>query len=192
MRANDAEQSEVEVSRAFLTATWQVSLFLGIVTLVIGVIVAIHPTQSLNVISVLIGILLIISGVFHLVRVFDARENHRVWLGIAGILLVVIGVVLIRHLDLTRALIGLLVGLTWIVQGIAALIAGFGGSAREGRGWWIFFGIFSLIAGIVVVAVPDTSITVLAVLIGIYFSVIGVLMIISAFVYRHRVKQALG
>jgi len=38
----------------------------------------------LNVIAVLIGVLLVISGIFNLVRVFDRSEPHRVWLGIAG------------------------------------------------------------------------------------------------------------
>jgi uncharacterized membrane protein HdeD (DUF308 family) len=56
--------------------------------------------------------------------VFDPGELHRVWLGIAGPLFIVLGVVLIRHLHLTRALIGLLIGITWIVQGLAALIGG--------------------------------------------------------------------
>jgi uncharacterized membrane protein HdeD (DUF308 family) len=78
----------------------------------------------LNVLAVLLGVLMILSGIFHLIRVFDPGEPHRVWLGIAGLLFLVLGVVLIRHLHLTRALIGLLIGITWIVQGLAALIGG--------------------------------------------------------------------
>ena len=127
--------------------SWQISLFVGIVTLILGIIVAAHPTGSLNVIAVLLGILLIISGLFNLIRVFDSAEPHRVWLGFAGLLFIVAGVILIRHLDLTRALIGLFIGITWIVQGVAALIAGIGGGSREGRGWWIAFGVISIIAG---------------------------------------------
>jgi membrane-bound ClpP family serine protease len=94
--------------------------------------------------------------------VFDRSETHRVWLGIAGLLLVVIGVLLIRHLDLTVALVGLVIGITWIVQGLAELVDAFSGGPGERRGWWIFFGLISLVAGIVVVAVPTTSVTVLA------------------------------
>ncbi len=67
-----------------------------------------------------VGALTILSGIFHLVRVFDPAEPHRVWLGIAGLLFIVIGVVLIRHLHLTGSLIGLVTGITWIVQGLAA------------------------------------------------------------------------
>ena len=107
--------------------------FLGVVTLILGVIVSFHPSGSLNVIAVLLGILMIISGIFHLIRVFDNSEPHRVWLGIAGLLFIVIGVVLIRHLHLTIGIIGLIIGIVWIVQGLVSLIAGLSGGAREGR-----------------------------------------------------------
>src|SRR6266568_5022183 len=141
------------------TAAWQSTLLIGVLTLILGIIVSIKPSGSLNVIAVLVGILVIISGIFQLIRVFDKAEQHRVWLGISAFLFIVIGVVLIRHLNMTVALFGLLVGLTWIVQGIAALIGAFSGS-REGAVWWGIFGAISLIAGIVVVANPSTSITV--------------------------------
>jgi uncharacterized membrane protein HdeD (DUF308 family) len=169
-------------------ATWQATLVAGVLTLILGIVVSLQPSGSLNVIAVLVGILAIISGIFHLVRVFDREEQHRVWLGISGFLYVVVGVVLIRHLSLTVALFGLLVGITWIVQGIAALIGAFSGS-REGAVWWGIFGAISLIAGIVVVANPSTSITVLAVLVGIWFIVMGLFEIVGAFIIRRAVSS---
>jgi uncharacterized membrane protein HdeD (DUF308 family) len=175
---------------ALLAGTWQATLFLGAVTLILGLIVAIHPTGSLNVIAVLLGILMIISGLFHLIRVFDPKELHRVWLGIAGLLFIVIGVILIRHLHLTRAIIGLIIGITWIIQGLTALIAGISGGAREGRAWWIAFGVISLIAGIVVAVTPTSSLDVLAVLLGIWFIIMGILEIIGGFMLRHALRVA--
>ena len=184
-------EPEEEQAPAFIAATtWQATLFLGIATAILGLIVAFRPSTSLNVIAVLFGILMIISGIFHLIRVFDPAELHRVWLGIAGLLFIVIGVLLIRHLRLTVAIIGLVVGLTWIVQGLSSLIGGIAGGSREGRGWWIFFGIVSLIAGIVVVSSPVTSVTVLATLLGIWFIVMGVFEIIGAFIIRRAVSTA--
>ncbi len=173
-----------------VAATWQATLFLGVVTLILGLIVSFNPTGSLNVIAVLLGVLMIVSGIFHLIRVFDSAEPHRVWLGIAGLLFIVIGVVLIRHLHLTRAAIGLIIGIVWIVQGLVQLIAGFSGGSRQGRGWWIFFGLVSLIAGIVVVSTPASSVTVLAVLVGIWFAVMGVFEIIGAFLLRRAASKA--
>ena len=131
------EYDSAAAQTQMVTGAWQAGLFLGVVTLVLGLIVALHPSGSLNVIAVLLGILMILSGLFHLIRVFDPREPHRVWLGIAGLLFIVIGVILIRHLHLTRAIIGLVIGITWIVQGVTALIGGIAGGVREGRAWWI-------------------------------------------------------
>jgi uncharacterized membrane protein HdeD (DUF308 family) len=173
---------------AFLAASmWQTTLFLGVVTVILGLIVSFRPSGSLAVIAVLLGILMIISGIFHLIRVFDASEQHRVWLGIAGLLYIVIGVLLIRHLNLTVAVIGLVVGITWIVSGLSALLGGAAGS-REGRGWWIFFGIVSLIAGIVVIADPISSVTTLATLLGIWFVIIGIFQVIGAFIIRRAIS----
>ena len=172
------------------SGAWQTALFLGVVTLILGLIVSLHPSSSLNVIAVLLGVLMIISGLFHLTRVLDTAERHRVWLGIAGLLFITLGVVLIRHLHLTLAIVGLLIGLTWICQGVSALIASLSGSLREGRGWWIFFGLVSLIAGIVVISSPVSSLTVLAVLTGTWFVVMGLFEIGGAFILRHAARRS--
>jgi uncharacterized membrane protein HdeD (DUF308 family) len=187
------EESGPQLPPAFAASTgWQAMVFVGIVTVILGLIISLHPSGSLNVIAVLIGVLLVISGIFNLVRVFDRSEPHRVWPGIAGLLLVVIGVVLIRHLNLTVALVGLVIGITWIVQGLAALVTGFSGGPGERRGWWVFFGLISLIAGIVVVAVPTTSVTVLAVLVGVWFIVTGLMQIVGGFMQRHAGSKSQG
>jgi uncharacterized membrane protein HdeD (DUF308 family) len=171
-----------------LAASWQATLLLGVLTLILGIIVSFKPTTSLNVIAVLLGILMILSGIFHLIRVLDPQEPHRVWLGIAGLMFIVVGVVLIRHLHLTLSLIGLIIGITWIVQGLAALIGGIAGGVREGRVWWITFGLVSLIAGVVVAVTPESSLTVLAVLLGIWFIIMGIFEIIGALMLRRELR----
>ena len=174
---------------AMMAGTGLAGIVLGALTLILGIVVAFHPTGSLNVIAVLLGIMMLLSGLFHLIRVLDPRERNRVWLGITGLLFIVIGVILIRHLHLTRALIGLVIGITWVVQGLTAFIGGIAGGAREGRAWWIFFGALSLIAGIVVVAAPTSSLNVLAVLFGIWFIVMGIMQMIGAFLLRHSLRE---
>jgi uncharacterized membrane protein HdeD (DUF308 family) len=181
---SDAQPS----SRSLLAASWQATVILGALTLILGVVVSFHPSGSLNVLAVLLGILMILSGIFHLIRVFDPQELHRVWLGIAGLMFIVVGVILIRHLHLTRAVIGLIIGITWIVQGLAALIGGISSDAREGRAWWIAFGVISLIAGIVVAATPASSLNVLAVLLGIWFIIMGIFEIIGGLMLRRELR----
>lgn len=184
MRTDEDRTSFLAVARA-----WQVTLIIGLVTLALGIVVTFHPSGSLNVIAVLLGITLLITGIFHLVRAFTGDEGRRIWAGIAGLLLIVVGVVLIRHLHVTVALIGLLVGISWIAQGVSALAIGLSRDAAEGQGWWIFFGIVSLIGGIVVAASPVTTLTAIAVLLGIWFIIQGLLMIVAALMIRRRINK---
>jgi len=168
---------------------WQGTLFVGVITLILGAIVCFNPTGSLKLVAVLVGIMMVLSGLFNLVRVFDADEPHRVWLGIAGLVWIVVGVIMIRDLNLTLSVIGLIVGLVWIVQGIAALIAGISGGSHEGRWFWIIFGLISLVAGIVLVSVPVKSLTALAVLLGLWFVVMGLVEVVGAFFLRSAMKK---
>jgi len=178
------DESGTDLPPGLAVATgWQGTLLVGVITFVLGLIVTLRPSTSLNVIAVLLGLLMVVSGLFNLFRVFGAGESHRVWHGIAGLLLVVIGVVLIRHLHLTVAFVGLIIGLSWIVEGVAALISAFTGE-REGRGWWIFFGIVTLIGGIVITAWPVESVTAIAVLIGIWFIILGLVEIVGGIMLR--------
>jgi uncharacterized membrane protein HdeD (DUF308 family) len=169
---------------------WQTTVIVGIATVILGLIVSFHPSAALNVIAVLLGLLMIVSGLYHLIRMFSSAESHRVWLGISGLLFIVLGVVLIRHLHLTVAIIGLVVGISWIVQGLSALAGGAAPGPRAGRGWWIVFGIISLIGGIVIIAVPVASVTALAVLVGIWFIVEGLAEIAGGLMLRHMISDA--
>ena len=191
MESSDYDDYDLASAPGVLIAqSWPATVIIGVVTLILGIIVTFHPGGSLNVVAVLLGILAILSGIFHLVRIFGRGESNRVWSGIVGLVFIVVGVVLIRHLHLTLALVGLYVGLVWIVQGVVALVAAFAGGAREGRGWWIFFGAISVIAGIVVVSTPVDSLTVLAVLLGIWFIVMGIIEIIGGLMIRRMARGA--
>ena len=75
-------------------------------------------------------------------------------------------------------------------HGVTALIVSFSGGSREARGWWIFFGIVSLIGGVVITAVPVESVTALAVLVGIWFIVQGLFEIAGAFMLRHEASKS--
>ena len=64
-----------------------------------------------------------------------------------------------------------------------------------GRGWQIFLGAISLLAGIVMIGSPFESLAILTLIVGIWLIVIGVFEIVSSFGIRsasNRVHQALA
>jgi uncharacterized membrane protein HdeD (DUF308 family) len=172
-----------------VTDSWQILALVGVITLIIGILVAAHPTTSLNVICVLFGIIVLIGGLAEVIRSFSAEEAHRALTAIVGVVMIVVGVILIRHLNLSRLLVALVVGVVFIIQGVVELMVGFSGESRRGR-WPILTGFVSLAAGIVVIAVPENSVKVLAILVGIWFIVLGLLELVSAFIIRRELKRA--
>jgi|HubBroStandDraft_3_1064219.scaffolds.fasta_scaffold09851_2 uncharacterized membrane protein HdeD (DUF308 family) len=170
---------------------WRTAFFLGLITLALGVVVIFRPTQSLNAIAVLLGVAMIISGIYHIARALDETEQDRVWRGIVGVLFILAGLVLIRHLHLSLALIALFIGFTWIIQGIASLMESFArGRRRAELGWSVFFGIVSLIAGIVVISAPITSLKALTLFMGAWFIVMGALEMLGSLAFRSVTRRS--
>jgi uncharacterized membrane protein HdeD (DUF308 family) len=185
-RSGDTRESEGLPGLPFSRG---VGLVLGIITIILGIIIAARPTQSLTVIAVLLGVVMMVSGVFHVVRAIGGREQERVWRGLSGVLFFMVGLALIRHINLSVALIGLFIGIAWVIQGVSALVESFApGREREETGWTVFFGIISLIAGIVVVAAPIASVTALTIFMGIWFIVMGIMEIIGSFVVGRALR----
>jgi uncharacterized membrane protein HdeD (DUF308 family) len=189
-RSGEASQPD---TAPWLVLGWKASFLIGVASVILGLIVAFHPTASLTVIAVLLGVLMIFSGVFHIVDAVEDDEQGRVWRVIAGVLFIVGGTVLIRHLHLTLALIGLVIGATWIIQGVLALVAGITvGRGRTGGWWALLFGVISLAAGIVVISTPVNSVTALAILMGIWFIVMGVFEMAGALIARRARPAGTG
>jgi len=106
------------------------------------------------------------------------------------VLFILAGLVLIRHLHLTIALIGLFIGFTWVIQGVTSLMEGLArGRAGGERGWTIFFGIISLIAGIVVISAPIASVAALTIFMGVWFIVMGFMEMLGSLVFRRAVAK---
>jgi len=110
---------------------------------------------------------------------------------IRGGLSLVLGVLAFRYLDQGYAiwLLAIWVGIGFIFQGVAATALAIGYQGLPGRGWHIFLGVISVIAGMVVLASPIDAIVVLAMVTGAWLVVIGVCQIVWAFQARNAVQR---
>jgi uncharacterized membrane protein HdeD (DUF308 family) len=76
------------------------------------------------------------------------------------------------------------IGVGFIFQGVAETSAAISFPRLPGRGWHIFAGITSVIAGIVVLASPFASIVVLTVVAGVWLVVMGFMQFVRSFQIR--------
>jgi uncharacterized membrane protein HdeD (DUF308 family) len=164
-------------------------LLLGLATLVLGLIVAAHPMHSLTVLAVLVGALMIVSGVFHVVRSLQATSDYRMWRAIGGVLFFLAGIFLLRHTQLTLSIIALFAGFAFIMAGIAALAEAISGDSLIARGWSVLFGLICLGAGIAAIVAPIDSLTTLAIVLGWSFVAIGILQLIGGVLTKLALRE---
>lgn len=171
---------------ALAKKTWQTILVTGLLAVVLGIIVLVWPGPSLLVAGILFGIYMVVSGIFQLVAAFThlPSTSFRVLSFISGVLSLIIGVFCFRDDITSIVLLGLFVGIAWLFRGIAVLFAALSEDTVPGRGWQVFYGLVSALAGVVLIVWPIGSMATLIWVVGIFLIVIGVMEIITAFGVR--------
>jgi uncharacterized membrane protein HdeD (DUF308 family) len=173
---------------------WGWVLFFGIVTVLAGLFALVWPGRTLQVIAVLFGIQLVVAGIFRFVTalaVDEASGGTRVLLALLGVLSFIVGLYALRNVLVTIAALALLLGIFWIVNGAVETFTALSDRGMQGRGWAIFMGLLSIVAGVVVLVYPGISLTTLAIVLGFWLIVFGVMEIVAAFRLR-SVGQAAG
>lgn len=171
-----------------LAREWPAVFVMGLITVALGIVVISWPQETLTVISVLVGLQILVYGIYRLVTAFSHDTTSPGWTGFVGILGIVVGIVVLRNPFETVAVLAVLLGVVWIIGGIIELIGSIADSGREHRWLGVFGGLLSIAAGIVVVAWPAPTVTVIAWISGLYLITFGLFLCVSAFQLRRLTK----
>jgi uncharacterized membrane protein HdeD (DUF308 family) len=172
---------------------WGWVLAYGVLTLLAGVIVLAWPSETLLVLAVLFGIQLIVSGIFRFVAALastDLTGGTRVMLALLGVLSIIIGLWAVRHVVITLVALVVFLGIFWVVNGLIEIFTAVAHREMPDRGWSILMGVLSIIAGLIVLAFPGLTLLGLAVILGIWLLVFGILEIMAAFRLRRLLDAA--
>lgn len=182
---------------SLLPHLWKSTLVSGILSLILGVLVLAWPRISVLVAAVAFGVYLLITGIAQVIFAFSLHVSagSRILLFISGAASLILAVLAFRHFgtdpQIAVLLLAVWIGIGFIFRGVATTISAISDPNLPGRAWAIFVGVISLLAGIVVLASPFTSIVILAIVAGVWFVVIGVFEIVSSFDIR-RASKTLG
>lgn len=180
---------------SLLPHLWKSALLSGILSIVLGVLVLAWPGISILVAAVAFGVYLLITGITQVVFAFSLHVSagSRILLFISGAASLILALLAFRHFGQGYAilLLAIWIGIGFIFRGVATTISAVSDPNLPGRGWNIFLGVLSLLAGIVVMASPFESIVTLTIVVGAWFVVIGVFEIISSFGIR-KASNTLG
>jgi uncharacterized membrane protein HdeD (DUF308 family) len=132
----------------------------------------------------LLGVYLLASGIAQAIAAFtvDVSGGSRVLLFLSGALSVALGVFAFHDFNNGAAvwLLATWIGVGFIFQGVAETVLAINHKELPERGWQIFMGVLSTVAGMVIIAWPISSIVVLAIVAGAWLVVIGTTQIVCA------------
>ncbi|WP_330458690.1 HdeD family acid-resistance protein [Streptomyces sp. NBC_00820] len=176
---------------ALSRAAWQVVLLTGIASLILGVLVLVWPGPSLLVAGILFGVYLVVSGVFQLISAFGTHKKTslRVLAFVSGGLSILLGLLCFRGPMQSILLLALWIGIGWLIRGITQTMAAVSDSSMPGRGWQIFLGVVTFIAGIVLIDSPFESVAVLTLVTGWWLIAVGIVEIVTSLQIRSRARK---
>jgi uncharacterized membrane protein HdeD (DUF308 family) len=170
---------------------WQAVLLIGVAAVLLGIMALVWPHVTLAVIGAIFGVYLLVSGIMQLVAAFGTHldASLRVLAFISGAISILLGLFCFRGAFESILLLAVWIGIAWLFRGIAQLAAASSDPGMPARGWQLFSGVVGIIAGVVVLASPFSSIHLLTVFAGIWLLVTGVVEIATALRIRSHAKQ---
>ncbi|HEY6596376.1 MAG TPA: DUF308 domain-containing protein [Asanoa sp.] len=180
--ASAAEFADAETAAddAALRLAWWVGLGGALISVVFGAMMVAWPEATLQVIAALFGIWLLLHGVVRIVQAItaSAREGaERALLGVIGILFVIAGVIALRNLLVSLAVVTTIVGLMWLIGGIAELISAFSRRAGGDRTMHAVLSGLSILGALVVLVWPDLSLVALVYVVGAWMLIMGLIQL---------------
>lgn len=167
------------------------SVLTSILFLALGLFLFFRPEGTINLISSIIGILLLMNGGITLINYFrnDIYSNYKIEL-IYGIIAVIAGFVLILNPSAIVSVLPFILGIYFVISGVFKLTYVF--DIKNGKGGMPIFSlivsILMILCGILFIMNPFGGAIAITKTIGIFMSIYAVLDIINYFCIRKNMR----
>ena len=146
-----------------MSRTWNwVQLVAGLLTLVLGVVAFAWPEATLRVVGFLFGLNLLVTGLARTaVLLFSTGYPmlNRILGIIFGVFVAIVGILCLRNVAGSVALLLVIVAIGWLLDGLAEIVLAFGADDSGGKGWRIAFGVVAMVAAIALLIWPGIGLT---------------------------------
>jgi len=187
-------RAAIDAESVGLQQIWKPGLASGLLALLVGGLVLALPQASILVAATLFGVFLLGAGLAQLYFAFTLPKaaSGRALLFVNGALSLVLATLSFRHFGDAYAvlLLSIWIGVGFVFQGVAETLTAISLRELPGRGWYIFGGILTWIAGLVMLTLPLHSIVVLTLVAGSWLVVLGIVQIVRALKVRGEIRRA--
>jgi uncharacterized membrane protein HdeD (DUF308 family) len=155
-------------------------IFLGVLTVIFGVIAIGSPLITGVAVAVFVGFMLLASGVTQIVHALKSKQwGTGFWGTLIGLLGVVAGLMMIFRPMVGLVTMTILLAIYFLVDGISEIIAAFRIKPDQGWGWVLFNGIIAVLLGFMIWRQwPVSGAWAIGILVGVHILFSGWTMII--------------
>lgn len=167
------------------------SMITSFVFVIIGIILFIEPQVTLNLISYIIGGIILLNGIINIVKYFTNKIRVFYDFGlIYGILSTIIGFMFIFNPEFLASVIPLVLGIWIIINSIIKLQVSLNLKVKSSQ-WFTTFiiSLLNLLLGILFVFNPFSGAVVITKIIGVFLFIYSVLDIVECLMMRKKLDD---
>lgn len=161
--------------------TIQVGLIIGaIITAIVGILMLVFPQESALLAGVIFGIFILIRGIVRVIVGIGGpglTGLGRTVSIIIGVILLAAGVVILLNITVGVEILAIIIGISWIIDGIATLIES---SRAAARAFSIVTGIISVLAGVAMFFLGSQGVALIMIVIGAVALALAVVQVVGA------------
>ena len=173
-----------------LARHWWVIALRGLAAVLFGVLTFAWPGITLAVLVLLFGAYALVDGVLAIVVAVRGGTDHRVVLGLEGVVGVLAGLATFVFPGLTALVLLYIIAFWAILTGVLEVVAAVRLRRVITNEWGLIIGgVLSVLFGIVLVAAPGTGALAVVFLIGIYAVVFGIALLVMSWGLRSHAQH---
>ena len=165
------------------SGNWWILAFNGLIALLFGLLAIFSPIDTLKVVIMYFGIVMIIVALAMLFGVYSSMKNKLDYGAdlISALVTLGLGIVLAFFTERTLEIFVIVLGIWAIMLGIGQLIIMSALSSKGDKRFMLYSGLFTLAFGILLFFNPFAMASIMIVIVGVMSSLIGVVLISFAF-----------
>jgi membrane protein len=168
-------------------------LVVGVLAIGVGAIALIWPSATVQVIGVLFGLNLLVTGAIRaglLVFVPGFPVLYRVVGIVFGVLTAIVGILCLRNITASVVLLVVVVAIGWILSGLVEIFVAVGSPGEAGNNWNFITGLALVLAAIALLVWPQIGLTTFVAIGATVLVFVGIGQVIGAVAEMRAARRA--